>query len=233
MNAQRDRDRDRDRERERTRRKPAIVCCETCPVGKASGPGRCPFSDRRWQPGELVQLEGAPADSVGFVMRGAVVLARATDAGGEIVHAVRSVGDFIGLEALVRPTYLDTARAITTTTVCRAPREVVGDWLGAEGTPARLALEQTLRTSSADIPRGARPDGRAVARVARWIMAEEHASNGNGQQIPRRIVAGLLGMAPETLSRALAELARKNAIHLTRRSIKIKEPDALEAAAGA
>ena len=208
----------------------AIVCCETCPVGKASGPSRCPFSDRRWQPGEVVQLEGASADAVGFVRRGAVVLARSTDGGGEIVHAVRSAGDFIGLESLVRPTYLDTARAITTTTVCRASHEVVDDWLGAPGTPARLALEQMLRTSSTDNPRGARPDGRAVARVARWILADHHA--GNGARVPRRIVAGLLGMAPETLSRALAELARRGAIHLTRATIEIRELDALEGATG-
>ena len=157
------------------------------------------------------------------------MLARSTDAGGEIVHAIRTAGDFVGLEALVQPMYLDTARAITTATVCRAPRGVVQEWLGAEGTPSRLALEQMLKTSSADVPRGARPDGRSVTRVARWILAED--KEGNSPPIPRRIVAGMLGMAPETLSRALAELSRRKAIHLTRRTIRVRELSALEAAA--
>jgi hypothetical protein len=41
----------------------------------------------------------------------------------------------------------------------------------------------------------------------------------------------MLGMAPETLSRALAELSRRKAIHLTRRTIRVRELTALEAAA--
>jgi len=215
----------------RSRRTPAIVSCSGCPLGRAAGPGACPFSDRRWQPGEILHIEGGPADLIGFVTRGAVMLARSTDSGGEIVHAVRSSGDFIGLEALVRNTYCDTARAITTTTVCRAPKRVVSAWLGGDTSPLRIALEQVLRTYTADAPRGARPDGRSVARVARWIMGEE--KDGGPLQVPRRIVAGMLGMAPETLSRALAELAKRRAIHLTRRTIRVRDNAELTAAANA
>ena len=50
--------------------------------------------------------------------------------------------------------------------------------------------------------------------------------------MPRHVVASLLGMVPETLSRALAQLARTGAIEVTRQAVRIRDSQALKEAAG-
>lgn len=210
-----------------------IVSCASCPCGHAAGigsGGSCPLIDRRKERGEYLFFEGEPATHVWFVKRGTVVLARGSGEGEgqERARAVRKAGAFVGLEALVQPTYLDTARVTSSTTVCGATLAAVNAWLGAPGTPARVALEQVLRATGDDAPRAAGPDGNAVRRVARWLLADQQSAG----PLPRRDVAGLLGMVPETLSRALAQLSDLGAVEVTRRSLRVRDPSALRAAAG-
>lgn len=212
-----------------------VVSCATCPCGRAAGVGvggRCPFIDRQRQRGEYVYFQDEPASHVWFVKRGTVVLTRTQgDAdSAERARAVRKAGSFLGLESLVRPTYIDTARVTAAATLCGASREAIDAWLGAPGTPTRVALEQMLKTVCDDVPRGASPDGNAVRRVARWLINE--VPTGGAQAVPRRYTAGLLGMVPETFSRALARLAQTGAIEVTRQSLRVTNLDALRDAAG-
>ena len=60
----------------------------------------------------------------------------------------------------------------------------------------------------------------------------DDAPGGQAPPIPRRVVAGLLGMQPETFSRALASLAAAGAVSVTRKSIRVADFDALVLAAG-
>ncbi|KAB2910413.1 MAG: winged helix-turn-helix domain-containing protein, partial [Kofleriaceae bacterium] len=53
-----------------------------------------------------------------------------------------------------------------------------------------------------------------------------------GCRVPRRVVASLIGMVPETLSRALAHLHDEKLIEVNRRSIAIIDRARLEALAG-
>lgn len=213
----------------------AGVLCATCEVGVASAFGSghfCPFVDRSRQSGELIYLEGEPANHVWFVKRGTIVLLRK---GGENnaegrVRAVRFPGSFIGLEALVTSRYIDSARATTNAVLCGTTREGVDVWLGAKGSPARTALELTLRAECVDLPRRAPPDGNAVERVAAWLC--EEGPRGVTLGLPRRIVADLLGMRPETLSRAMAILAERGAIEVSRTKLKIVNENKLAELAG-
>jgi len=177
-------------------------------------------------------MEGARATDVWFIKRGTIVLARAAgELGGvESPRAIRRAGAFVGLEALVRPNYLDSARVPSAAVVCGGPREQIDEWLGAHGSPLRMAFEQLLLAECDDEPRGASSDGSATARVARWILREADASHETA--VPRRTTAGLLGMVPETFSRALGKLATAGAIEVTRRSLRVKDADTLRAAAG-
>lgn len=209
-----------------------VNSCLTCPVGRSSAVGqggRCPFVTRTRHRGEFIYFEGEPASCVWFVKRGTVVLARTLGGAAEeeSARAIRSAGSFVGLEALVRPAYIDTARATTEVTLCAAARDAVDQWLGPAGSPARVALEQVLDTLCADAPRAASPDGNAVRRVARWLLDESH--DGVAPQVPRRFVASLLGMVPETFSRALTQLARGGAVEVTRRTLRIRDRRALMA----
>jgi CRP-like cAMP-binding protein len=211
----------------------AITSCVMCPVGRSSGVGHgghCPFIDRARQAGEFLYFEGEPATTVWFVKRGTVLLSRATreDGGGDGARAVRRDGHFLGLEALIAPTYVDSARAVTAVKLCGAPIETVDSWLGGRDAPARMALEQTCRMMYTEAPRAAGPDGNAVRRVARWLLTDGSTAG----DVPRRFVANLLGMVPETLSRALAQLSKEGAIVLTRRTVRVRDAQVLRTLAG-
>jgi CRP-like cAMP-binding protein len=211
---------------------PVPKSCAGCPVeeGGHRVDGVCPFVERAHPRGELVCVEAQPATHIWLVKRGAVLLTRGGDAAAaKSPHAIRRAGNFVGLEALVRPTYRETARVTTPAVLCAATLDVVDRWLGPPSSPARTALEQTLRATCDDLPRAASPDGTAVQRVARWLLQE--AARG-AAELPRRDVAGLLGLVPETLSRSLARLAAGGAIAVSRRDVRILDLAALRAAAG-
>lgn len=204
------------------------VACAFCPVGAASHVsegGQCPMVDRRKAAGSCLYLGGAPADTIYFVKHGAVALTRAAGDGEGSPHAVRRAGSFLGLEAILQPTYLDSARAITDVTVCATSRAQMLGWLDRMGT-ARVVLDSVLHAIAGDNTGRAQTDGNAPQRVARWLR-----DTTKQKKLPRSILAGLLGMKPETLSRALAALARFGAITLTRTRMDVRDGALLAAVA--
>lgn len=207
---------------------PPITSCSSCPCGKAAGVafgGRCPLVDRRRNRDAMVCLEGEPATTVWFVKRGSVLLSRVGADGVDRPRAIRGPGAFIGMEALVVSAYTDSARTTEPTVLCGIARPDLDRWFGPVGTPARMALEQTLRVAAEDPVRAAGIDGSAVQRVARWLLDQSDAT----PQVQRRVLASLLGMTPETLSRALARLRDEGAIDLTRQHQSIRDRPRLEA----
>jgi CRP-like cAMP-binding protein len=218
-----------------TRLPAPIASCSQCVIGQAAGVGHgqfCPFIDRARSASELIYLEGETASHVWFIKEGTVVLFRESgdqESEGR-VRAVRFPGTFVGLEALVSESYIDSARASTDVVLCGATREGIDAWLGPKGTPERTALEVTLRAMCNDQIRRAAPDGNAVKRVAAWLSDEGPRSTT--ASLPRKLVADLLGMRPETLSRALAALAKQGAIESTRRTVRIIDQGLLMTLAG-
>ncbi len=200
----------------------AIASCSSCPCGKAAGVrygGRCPLVDRKRGRDELLALEGEAAHTVWFIKRGTVVLSRSAADGVDRPRAVRGPGSFVGLEALIRTSYSDSARTSEPSVVCGIAREGLDAWFGPKGTPVRMALEQTLIADADDRPRAAAADGTATQRVARWLLAEASDTS----HVPRQVTAALLGIVPETLSRALARLHDDGAIVVTRQSVTVRD----------
>jgi len=211
-----------------------ITSCVSCPVGCASDVElgeRCPMTDHRWKAGTTLFGAGDAAGNVWFVRKGTVVLMKHEPAGAEgIAWAVRGPGTFLGLEALVRETYTDSARAITDVTACGTSLRGLESWLDGKERAARTVLRCALEAQVTDAPRRASADGSAVRRVAEWLL--DGGQHQEWEGLPRRLVAGFLGMQPETLSRALASLASTKAIEVTRRSITVTDRTALASAAG-
>lgn len=207
------------------------AACALCPIGMAShveAGSVCPMVDRRRPAGSTLFVAGAPAEAVYYVKHGQIALSRGgTEALGEgAPHALRRAGSLLGLEAIVRPTYLDSARAISDVTVCVTSRAQMLSWLGETGT-SRVVLDCLLETLAADNPSRATTDGSAPQRIARWLL-----DSTQQRRLPRSVLAGLLGMKPETLSRGLASLVRGGSISATRTRIDILDAALLESIAG-
>ena len=104
--------------------------------------------------------------------------------------------------------------------VPRRPTEDVRDLLErvlVHRAGSRLLLEAVLRSGARERPFRGNVDGTAPQRTAAWLL--ENAPRAG--QVTRRVLAGLLGMWPETLSRALRQLASQGAIRHTRRVMEI------------
>lgn len=192
--------------------------------------GRCPMVSRPRPAGTWLLVAGEPAERIMYLQRGAVTLSRE---GGDprhtgVIWAVRRAGSLLGIEALVRDTYLDSARAITDVVVCTAARGEIDGWLRTRDGSARALLDCVLLAQCADAPRRASSDGSAQQRVAAWLLEQSGAEVAD---VPRNVTATLLGMLPETFSRALAALAARGLIHVTRRSVSITDAEGLEQAA--
>jgi CRP/FNR family transcriptional regulator len=186
--------------------------------------------DRQRAAGACLFVAGEPAERIMFVKRGAVTLSREAGSGrGEgVTWTVRRPGSLLGAEALVRETYLDSARAVTDVVVCTASREEIDAWMRSRDGASRAFLECVLLAQCEDAPRRAGSEGSAQQRVASWILEE---SRGERPGLPRNVVAALLGMLPETLSRALAALSARGVITVTRRTVDVRDAEALEAVA--
>jgi CRP-like cAMP-binding protein len=116
------------------------MACEGCPVGRASGRSAvqfCPFIIRRYQRGALLCNEGDPADYVWLVKEGVIGLGGGAD-DPDRLDGLRLPGSFVGVECLVRDTYLHSARALSRATLCGATREGFLRW--ARGSDERLRL---------------------------------------------------------------------------------------------
>jgi CRP-like cAMP-binding protein len=107
-----------------------VECCE-CPLGRASGADQgqfCPFITHHQAGGEFLCRAGDPAGHVWYVAEGVIGLSRPHTEPDD-VEWLRLPGSFVGLEALSRGTYLYTARSLSRTTLCRATREGLEEWL--------------------------------------------------------------------------------------------------------
>lgn len=206
--------------------------CANCRLGMAAGVGageRCPWVDVHRPAGACLFVAGEAASRMLFVKRGAVTLSRESGRrrDDEVTWAVRRPGSLLGAEALVRDTYLDTARAVTDVLVCVASREDVDGWLRARPEAARAMLEVVMQAHCADAPRRSSSEGNAEERVASWLLEQ----TSDAAPLPRNVVAALLGMLPETLSRALAALATRGLIEVSRKHVAVLDAAALEAVA--
>lgn len=206
-----------------------------CPIGSAAGcggGGRCPMTPRTFDAGVTLAMEGADAERIWYVQHGSLALFREgrEQDGAGIPWAVRRVGSLVGEEGLVQGAYADTAVTLTPVTLCVASRDSFARWIEQVGADASMAvMGLVIQSRCAEGPRPTAAAGSAVQRVAQWLADESRG--GTAPKIQRRVVAGLLGMLPETFSRALARLVALGAIETTRKEIRVLDPKALLAAA--
>lgn len=169
--------------------------------------------------GESLFLSGAPVDAIYFILRGEVIALRHLSDGAEAVIQRVSRGEFMGLSAVGDAEFSFCARAVVDSEVACLPIAELKEALRRDG---RFALDFAIHL--------ARDLARQRTRIERLHIARSrdrvlHYLACEGSIAPRRIRLGDwardMGLAPETLSRCLAELEAKGLIERQAKLIRL------------
>lgn len=208
--------------------------CKTCSVGIACGTldGQpCEFIDRTWKKNDIIYRQGEPASHAWYIKEGTVALRRRawrqpTEHEYGKVRELRFVTNFIGLELLVTDESSDTAIAGSDVTLCGITRAGLDQWVGPKTSPARTALELSLRTQATSLTQRVQREGGAVQRAASWLLHE--TPKLQKVELQRKDIADLLNMRAETLSRVLGKLCAAGAIAVGRTYLEVTDVEALQ-----
>jgi CRP-like cAMP-binding protein len=201
--------------------------CQTCTLRLRASNAVCPFTTGRGAAGTTLLRRDRVPESVVYLRRGHVALSSSSER-AELLCAVRGAGALLGLEAVVSRRLPYDVHTIDDATFCTVNVEAFKAWLGPLDSPLGsallFALDETMRRTG----ERHRIDGSATRRVARLLSDEEEGAMPS--DVPHAVLARVLGMRPETLSRALADLRRCGAL-APGRKICVVDRDALSRAA--
>ncbi len=189
--------------------RPRITSCDECPFGTTSA-GRCPFTPTTLPRGRVLLGQAEQSDVVYFVKEGLLSLSSVTQEGGEEPVTLRGPRSFVNLEALNNEPSAYEVRALCDVRVCSLPAEALHYWVGPPRGPARVTIGLLLETAAAAQKDAQWHRGESLARVVRFILT--WSSEGQGVPLRKQVVARLLSMRPETLSRCLSKLRRAGLI---------------------
>jgi CRP/FNR family transcriptional regulator len=160
---------------------------------------------RRVPAGEPVFEQGSPFDAPCIVTDGCIALIEILRDGDERIVAFRVPGEIVGLESLNRKTHRYGARAVTESALCRL-RWNPGHGGGTRNSALLRALLGKAVSQSAEstLPWPGLP---AVERV-RAFLADFHERSGRSPPLTRAQIGQYLGLAEETVVRAMKALAR-------------------------
>lgn len=182
-------------------------------------------------------VEGQPAHHLYMVVAGSFKLTRTDDEGYEQVLGFALQGDLLGLDALPSQHHASSVLALEDGAVAALP---LGDLMAPD---ARLpALEHMVwHGAGLELRRRAETQYQMSApstevRVARFLLdlgQRQRALGHSGRQLnlrmSRRDIASCLGVAHESVSRALATLVQAGCIEVHMRDIEILDAAALQA----
>jgi CRP/FNR family transcriptional regulator, cyclic AMP receptor protein len=205
--------------------------CQVCRLGCASLPGPCPFHEVRRPAGSVLVHQDERPSSVWYVRRGQVVLGSISESGSDQSSAVRGPDTLLAFEALLGEPVPYRITALTDVVLCVIEASAFRDWVGTLSSPMGAVLELALSEAHSRAAERHALEGTAVRRVSRFLL-DRHRKNGNGAgMIPQHVLARVLGMRPETLSRALATLRKSGAI-APGRGVRVADSSRLEKLAG-
>nr|WP_175475604.1 Crp/Fnr family transcriptional regulator [Evansella caseinilytica] len=189
--------------------------------------------------GQFIFRQGEKSKGLFVLSDGLVKLTILSTDGKEQILRILYPGDFFGQYALLEnKTYYANAEALRQTTVCMISKE---EFLKIIGHSPKtmfqflLSVNQKLHESEEWI--GARSFLEVEQRLTRYLLYFYQKNNHPGQAfnlpIPKKDFAALIGTTPETLSRKLVGLKKRNIISLEGpRGIKIIDETALQAMVG-
>lgn len=169
--------------------------------------------------GEMLFRVGDPVEHIHFVLKGEVLAVRYLPDGTEAVMQRGTAGEFFAQSAMAVQRYSCNARAASACEVARVPVGILTSALGSNGSFAlafacQLAMDLRRQCSRVERLR----IKRARDRVRHYLVCEGQVSQP-GTKL--QDWARELGLEPETLYRALAELEAAGEVVREARSVRL------------
>lgn len=176
------------------------------------------FHCQRYAAGSLVELDASEL-SLAYVRRGRVLVTTVDEQGRETLCMLRRAGALIGIESLQGYFVPYQIWMLGEVELCTAGHQLLSAWLGQQEHAAATLAAKAIASASNCLTERMAMTAPTATRLGRFLLsAAELDPSARGQHaqvaLPRNVLARVLGMRPETLSRALRKLERAGAIQL-------------------
>ena len=192
-----------------------VTDCTSCALGIASG-GRCRFTPSTREPGASLCAQGERPRTVYFVKEGFVALSAVSPKGSELVLTLRGPTSLLCTEAMTNEPSAYEVRALSRVKLCGIAGDAMNQWVGPERSPGRVILDLMLAESRMARDEVNFRQGDCMSRVARFALAHAKFLADRPNAVRKQVVARLLGMRPETLSRCLTRLEQDGVLDASR-----------------
>jgi CRP-like cAMP-binding protein len=189
--------------------------CNTCSLGVA-GQGRCRFTPTTRESGATICAQGERPRSVYFVKEGFVSLSAVSPRGSELLLTLRGPTALLCTESMNGDPSPYEVRALSRVKICGIAGEALNQWVGPDKSPARVVLDLLLSESRQQRDDVNFRQGDCLSRVARFALAHARFLADRPNAVRKQVVARLLGMRPETLSRCLTRLEKDGVVDASR-----------------
>lgn len=191
----------------------------------------------RYEPGQVIFYQGNPCLGIHCIEEGTVALRKAASDGQEMVARLFHAGDTLGYLAYFAETgYTGTAVAVTPAHVCFIERTAVRELLARNPALGLAFLRRTAenlrdaedaRLRDAALPLRIRLAHLLLVFKDRFGTADEDGTISIDLPLSRQDIAAMLGVRPESLSRAIRQLERSGAARFSRRLVRVPDLDLL------
>lgn len=192
-----------------------VTDCSACSLGLASQ-GRCRLTPTSRESGATICAQGERPRTVYFVKEGFVALSAVSPRGSELLLSLRGPSSLLCTEALQGEPSPFEVRALSRVKVCGISGDSLSQWVGPEKSAARVVLDLLLTESRQQRDEVNWRQGDCLSRVARFALAHARFLADRPNAVRKQVVARLLGMRPETLSRCLTKLEKDGVVDASR-----------------
>jgi len=188
------------------------------------------FFEKTVDKGEIIALEGAPAEALCFVVSGAVKVFKTSSEGKEqilnIVHPGESFNEVAVFDDGANPASAQAMVPVFVYGISKSELEVVTQRHPLVALNIIKVLAERLRQLVSLVEDLS--FRHVIGRVAKILLA--HAGNGGGQnpRLTQQEMAAMAGTAREVVSRSLKALEEEGSIRFDRHRIVITDREALE-----
>jgi CRP/FNR family transcriptional regulator, cyclic AMP receptor protein len=196
--------------------------CSACSLGVASQ-GRCRLTPTTREAGATLCAQGERPRTVYFIKEGFVSLSAVSPRGSEMVLTLRGPASLLCTEALHGDPSPYEVRALSRVKMCGIAGDQMSAWVGPEKSPARAVLDLLLSEGRMQRDEVNYRQGDCLSRVARFALAHARFLADRPNAVRKQMVARLLGMRPETLSRCLTRLERDGVVDASR-GVRVLDP---------